>query len=527
MVTDVSGRGAVESVVVVGGGSAGWMTAAHLATQLPNLRVTLLESSDVPTVGVGESTVPPIVDFMNGLGQREQDWMPQCDATFKSAIGFQDFHQLGEPKMWYPFESIEIFKGRPLNRYWHYKHLTDPAFADRFTFYDYCHFVPALAAAGRTMASFPGTRYAYHFDAGLLGEHLKKVAVGRGVQHVVDTMTDVDCSSDGNIISVGRASGEPIEGDLFVDCTGFRSLLLGAKLAEPFESYREYLFNDRAVALSVPYGNKDEELFSYTRCTARAAGWVWEIPLYSRTGTGYVYSSSHISDDDAERELRQMLGRDRTVDCEAQVIPMRTGKHRRTWVRNCVALGLSAGFIEPLESTGIQTVQGPLDLLTHTLRAKGGFSAGDVAVYNHSVTQLFELIRDFLVAHYALTAREDTPYWRDVKYATRVPDRLSHKLQLARAKMPDREIVGQFDDAGLAGFYFEDGWMNILVGMNHLPFAYEHLSRNEVGPFEPYLRTHLAEADAHYERIKGSKAKLGQLPSHYQLLKNDFYGGRP
>lgn len=517
----------VSSVLIVGGGSAGWMTAAHLATKVPQLDITLIESSDIPTVGVGESTVPPIVDFMAGLGLDERSWMPACQATFKSAIGFNHFHQLGEPTMWYPFESIEMFKGRPLNRYWLNKHFTDPAFGDRFTFYDYCHFVPALCQAGRSIASFDRTKYAYHIDANLLGRYLRQVAVDRGVSHVVDTVTAVDQEPDGTIVSIGRAGGDSLEADLFIDCTGFSSILLGRALDEPFDDYRHHLFNDRAVALSVPYDDKEHEMFSYTRCSAVAAGWVWEIPLYDRIGAGYVFSSAHASDDEAEAELRSLLGESRAAEAEAAVIPIRTGKHRRTWVKNCVALGLSAGFIEPLESTGIHTVQGPLDVLTHTLTARGGdgYSISDVAVYNTSVTQLFEIIRDFLVTHYALTAREDTPYWRDVKHTTAVPESLSQKLALARAKMPDREIQARFDDAGLAGFYFEDGWMNILVGMNHLPFHYPHLAANGAGPFEAIIEANLAEADEQYERIRANQAKLPEIPSHYELLKNKIYRG--
>ena len=517
----------VSSVLIIGGGSAGWMTAAHLATKAPHLDLTLMESSEIGSVGVGESTVPPIVSFMTGLGLDEKQWMPVCNATFKSAIGFNHFHQQGEPMMWYPFESIEIFKGRPLNRFWLNKHFVDPAFSDRFTFYDYCHFVPALCRAGRTIASFDDTRYAYHFDADLLGQFLKSVAIDRGVTHVVDTMTDVNREPDGTIVSIGRAGGNPLGADLFIDCTGFRSLVLGDALDEPFDDYRPFLFNDRAIALSVPYVDKESEMISYTRCTAISAGWVWEIPLYTRIGAGYVFSSAHIGDDEAETELRSYLGERRTADAEATIIPIRTGKHRRTWVKNCVALGLSAGFIEPLESTGIQTVQGPLDLLTNTLNAGGasGYSASDVAVYNTSVSQLFEIIRDFLVAHYAPTAREDTPYWREVKYTTAVPETLSEKLALARAKMPDREIQHSFDDAGLAGFYFEDGWMNILVGMNHLPFNYPHLVANSAGPYEPIIQANLAEADAQYERIKANQAKLPELPSHYRLLRDRIYRG--
>lgn len=516
----------IQSIVIVGGGSAGWMTAAHLAVHLPELDITVIEASDIPTVGFGESTVPPIVDFMRRLGLEESEWMPACGATYKSAIAFHGFHRPDEPKIWFPFESIEIFKGRPLNRYWLYKHFTDAAFADRFSFYDYCHFVPALCEAGRTVAAFPEAKYAYHFDAGRFGDFLKRFAIGGGVTHVVDTIESIERAPDGSIDSLKRRAGEPMSADLFIDCTGLRSLLLGQQLGEPFDDYGDHLYSDRAVALPIAYEDKNREMLSYTMCSAKDSGWIWQIPLYDRMGAGYVYSSRHSTADEAESQLRDHVGRARSDGVAAEHVQFRTGKYRRTWVKNCVAVGLSAGFTEPLESTAIQTVQGALDVLTETLRT-GSCAASDVAVFNRSVTQLFEIIRDFLVTHYALTDREDTSYWREVKYETVIPDSLADKLALARAKMPDREILHRFDDAGLAGFYFEDGWQNILVGMNHLPFNYDHLARNGAGPYESHIQANLADADEQYLRIKANKDNLANFPTHYEHLRNTLYGGRP
>ena len=336
----------------------------------------------------------------------------------------------------------------------------------------------------------------------------------------------MELAADGAIDSLTRRAGGPLSADLFIDCTGFRSMLLGQQLGEPFDDYGDQLFNDRAVAFPVPYEDKNREMVSYTMCSALGSGWVWQIPLYDRMGVGYVYASRYLTAEEAETELRAHLGPARVEGVEGDHIQFRTGKYRRTWVKNCVALGLSAGFTEPLESTGIQTVQGALDVLTETLKT-GSCAASDIAVFNRSVTQLFEVIRDFLVTHYALTDREDTPYWRAVKHETVIPDGLADKLALARAKMPDREILHRFDDAGLAGFYFEDGWQNIFVGMNHLPFDYEHLARTGSGPYDPQIQANLAEADAQFERIKANQAKLTELLTHYEHLRGTSYRGRP
>jgi len=514
----------VKHIVIVGGGSSGWSTAAYMSRFLKGINISLIESSDIPVIGVGESTLPPIVDFMQAMEFTEEDWLARCNGTIKSAIRFKNFHQVGEPAIWFPFEPVEIVQGRPLSRYWHYHHIHDPAYKDRFSFYDYNFLVPEICRQGKTVKSIPGTTYAYHVDAGLWGELLKERATGNGVKHIVDTITTVNREDNGNIQSLSRENGPDLEADLFIDCSGFQSLLLDKTMQEPFDEYYDYLFNDKAVAMRIPYQDKNAEMASFTNCHALSSGWAWTVPLYNRLGTGYVYCSAYKTREEAEEELRAHLGIDRTQDCKARHIDIRVGKHHRTWVSNCIAIGLSAGFIEPLESTGLFIVQGAVQLLTSILSKNNGYSAADRQVYNDSITRLLEIIRDFLVCHYALTEREDSPYWRDVKYTTRISDSLSEKLQLARLVMPDAQHINRFDNASLAGFTFNEGWQCILTGMDYLPFEWDQLKQNHAGPFEPHIQANMNHANHRQQQRDAQKQRIGGMPSHYQFLKKAYYG---
>ena len=521
----------VKNIVIVGGGSAGWFTAAHMSKHLKGIKISLIESPDIPVIGVGESTVPPVVEFMRDLGLEETDWMPACNATYKSAICFKGFHGTDEGTMWYPFNRTWQVANIPANRYWLYKHLTgDKEFSDPFSIYKYTSVVPDICMAGKTVRPLPGGTYAYHFDATALGEFLKEFAVKKGVELISDTITDVVLQEDGSIGELRRENGAPLKADLFIDCSGFRSLLLGQALKEPFEDYYDYLFNDKAIAMRFPFEDKESEMVSYTKCVALSSGWTWKIPLYNRIGTGYVYCSKYMSMDEAETEFRKHLsaelGEKRVNEAEARGLDIRVGKHTRNWVKNCVGIGLSSGFVEPLESTGIQIVQGEVDVLTRILKSGNDYNSSDMAVYNTSVTQMMHVIRDFLVCHYALTSREDTPYWNDVKYNTKIPESLVHKLMVSRVHMPAMGNEQQFDTGTLAGFNFGEGWYNILTGMGHLPFENEHQKKMGFGVYDRQIESNLGEADKFYQQLINQRKKIGAMPSHYQYLKQNIYGGQ-
>ena len=521
----------VKSILIVGGGSSGWMAATYMSSILKEIKITLVESSDIPIIGVGESTIPPIKSFMEMMKFEESDWMPKCNATYKSSIRFENFYKKGDPPFWYPFEPMMEIAERPISRYWQYKYMHDPAYADRFSFFEACFSAPALCESGKTVKSVAAAGYAYHFDAGLLGEYLKNVAKSNGVNHVVDTITDVNLLENGDIKSVSRANGEALQADLYIDCSGFQALLIGKHLNDSFDSFREYLFNDSAVAMRVPYIDKDKEMHSYTNCTALSAGWVWNIPLYDRIGTGYVYSSDYKTKEEAELEFRQHLGEERVRDVEAKHIKIRHGHQNNPWTRNCVAIGLAAGFIEPLESTGIHISQSGIELLTRMLKYNAEYGIAEQDIYNSSMNSLFEHIRDFLVCHYALTSRDDSEYWKDIRQTAKVSDALRKKLMLARAVFPDRQFQHIYDGAlvshGLNAFVIGVGWPCILLGMNFLPYTADDTQTQSVGTIDKHIEDNMHLAEQYFSQKKMKLAELlNALPSHYQYLKQNIYDGQ-
>ncbi|MEM6820096.1 MAG: tryptophan halogenase family protein [Pseudomonadota bacterium] len=513
----------VKDIVIVGGGSAGWMTAAALANQLKGVNISLIESSDIPIIGVGESTIVPMVDYMRNLGLEEADWMPHVNATYKSAIRFNDFYEKGHG-YFYTFEPMQQVEGRPINRYWQNHYLSDPANVDRMSFYDYCFVTPDVLNRGGTIRSLMPAGPSYHVDAGLLGDFLAKYSLERGVTRIIDTITGVELNEHGGIGTLHRESGESITADLFVDCTGFSSMLLGKTLEEPFEEYYDYLFNTHAVALRFPYESPEKEMISYTNCTAQSAGWIWEVPLFSRRGSGYVYCDRYISSDEAEAEFRRYLGEERVKDLDARHIKIRVGKHERVWAKNCVAIGLAAGFLEPLESTGLFAVQLQAETLARMLSGgRNDYNVGDVTMYNRIVTDFFENVRDFLCAHYMLTAREDTPYWRDVKYGMKVSDQLAEILRYARLTFVDAPVVRQIFRPTFADYSFTDGWEAVLIGMNHMPINYGQF-RGGAGPFEPAIANNLPKAKLFQQEMSSYKQQeIGKLPSHYDYLRANIH----
>ena len=517
----------VKNIVIVGGGSAGWMTAAHMSKHLTGVNISLIESPNVPTIGVGESTVPPVRDYMEGLGFKEEDWMTQCNATYKSSICFSGFYENSNKKFWYPFSRTWQVENIPANQYWLYKYFTDKSYNDRYSLYTYTSLSPDICEQGKTVRSVPNAGYAFHFDASLLGNLLKEFAIKNKVKHISDTISDVKFNDNGTIKEVVISNGEPVQGDLFIDCSGFRSLLLGQQFKEPFNDYYDYLFNDSAVTIQLPYQDKDKEMISYTMCSALSSGWVWTIPLYNRISRGYVYCSKYLTKDQAEAELREQVGVDRAEGIEACHIDIKVGKFNRTWIKNCVGIGLSSGFIEPLESTGLQIVQGEIDLLTRTLKRTNDYNATDVAVFNACVTELMNNIRDFLVCHYALTSREDTPYWRAVKYDTKIPDSLTDKLIIARSTMPTMANEVLFDTGKQAGFSFSEGWYNILVGLGHMPFDYEQHKKANIGTYDRRIVNNINTADNYYAQMNAHRKKISAMPSHYEYLKTNIYNGKP
>lgn len=448
----------IKKVVVVGGGTAGWMTASYLRAAFGDrIDLTLVESGKVGTIGVGEATFSDIRHFFEFLGLKEEDWMPRCNATYKLAVRFQDWRRPGH-HFYHPFEQLPTVGGFPLTDWWLRGGLSDRFDKDCFVMASVCDaersprhrdgrlidqgFDEASEEAfGLTMSEHQGKTqfpYAYHFEAALLAGFLRDYSVDRGVKHIIDDVRDVVLDDRGWISSVRTAEHGDLDGDLFVDCTGFRGVLINQALQEPFNSYQDYLPNDSAVALQVPLDMKVRGIPPCTTATAQDAGWIWTIPLYGRIGTGYVYARDYLDPADAERTLREFVG-PAAADVEANHIRMRIGRTNRSWVNNCVAIGLSSGFVEPLESTGIFFIHHAAEQLVKHFPG-ADWSPVQRDLYNKGIANVMDGVREFLVVHYKAAGRSDTQYWRDAK--TRVaPDGLDERLDLWRHQVPNSETI--------------------------------------------------------------------------------------
>ncbi|CCH30882.1 tryptophan halogenase family protein [Actinosynnema sp. NPDC047251] len=470
-----------QNVVVVGGGTAGWMTASYLKAAFGDrISVTLVESGRIGTIGVGEATFSDIRHFFQFLDLKEEDWMPACNATYKLAVRFEDWREPGH-HFYHPFEQMRSVGGFPLTDWWLQNGLTDRFDKDCFVIASLCdagrsprHLDGRLfeqdyveggeEPVGLTMSEHQGKTqfpYAYHFEAALLAKYLTKYSVDRGVRHIVDEVQDVRLDERGWIDHVVTKEHGELHGDLFVDCTGFRGLLINKALGVPFQSYQDTLPNDSAVALQVPLDMQARGLRPCTTATAQEAGWIWTIPLFGRIGTGYVYAKDYCSPEEAERTLREFVGPG-AEDVEANHIRMRIGRSRESWANNCVAIGLSSGFVEPLESTGIFFIHHAIEQLVKF------FPAADWHpklrdMYNSAIANVMDGVREFLVLHYIGAKRDDTQYWKDTKTRA-IPDGLAERLERWKVQLPDSENIFPYYH-GLPPY----SYMCILLGGGAIP----------------------------------------------------------
>lgn len=447
----------VDSVVIVGGGTSGWMSATYLKAAFGDrISVTLVESDRVPTIGVGEATFSTVRHFFEYLGLKEEEWMPACNATYKLAIRFENWRAKGH-HFYHPFERLRVVDGFPLTDWWLQQKPTERFDKDCFLIASLCDAKKSPrymdgslfeqdfrdkpgGPTYRTTLSEQSTQfpYAYHFDAALLALFLADYGTARGVRHIRDDVVDVNLDERGWISGVTTKNHGELSGDLYLDCTGFRGLLINQALEEPFESYQNTLPNDSAVALRVPVDGAETGLRPCTTASAMDAGWIWTIPLFNRLGTGYVYASDYCGPEEAERTLREFVG-PASDDMEANHIKMRIGRTRNSWVKNCVAIGLSSGFVEPLESTGIFFIQQGIEQLVKHFPQNLG-DERTTASYNRVMANCLDGVREFLVLHYRGAARADNDYWRDTK-TREIPDSLAERLEQWQRKMPDSESV--------------------------------------------------------------------------------------
>jgi tryptophan halogenase len=451
----------IKSIIIAGGGTAGWMTAAYLHKALgEKVQVTLIESATISTIGVGEATFSTIKLFFDFLGLDEREWMPECNGAYKLGIKFVNWNAERQ-SFYHPFQRYESVNGFPIVEWW-------LKLKTHLTAYDYsCFTVPALCDMQRS-PRYPGGTvydsrvedmftlerefqecvlgdlkmqypYGYHFNANLLAKFLRRYATQNGVNQILDNISDVKLAEDGSIASVTTKEHGDIKGDLFIDCTGFRGLLLNKALGEPFVPFAESLLCDRAIAVQLPRDNATDGINPYTSATGLSAGWVWNIPLYGRDGTGYVYSSAFISPDDAEKELREHLG-SASDSLSALHIKMRIGRSRNSWVKNCVAIGLASGFVEPLESTGIFFIQHGIEELVANFPDKS-FDAELRNSYNKAVADCIDGVRDFLILHYCASSRCDTPFWKATGHELVIPADLKERLKLWKTRLPNSRNI--------------------------------------------------------------------------------------
>jgi len=420
-----------DKIIIVGGGSAGWMTAATLIRSFPNKEISVIESPDHPIVGVGESTLGSINKWTRYLGIEEKSFIPLTDASLKMSIKFTDFYRKDSGSFHYPF-------GRPF-RYsddespildWHilkyyYPDLPISSMVDYI--FPAAHLFNKNKISYNHHGKFNNYDYdsdvAYHFDAIKFGQWLKNnYCLPRGVKIIKKSVVDVNIVESG-IESLILNDGSLVKADLFVDCTGFQSLLLEKILKEPFVSYENILPNNRAWATRIEYKDKQKEIEPFTNCTAIQNGWCWNIPLWTRLGAGYVYSDKYVSPEKAKEEFKQYLMSDKMIiprskeeveSLDFRDIRMRVGIHQRTFVKNVVAIGLSAGFIEPLESNGLFSVHEFLFVLIDTLQREF-VNEFDREIYNIKTRDMFDGFARFVGLHYALSHRDDTPYWQDIQ----------------------------------------------------------------------------------------------------------------
>jgi tryptophan halogenase len=496
----------IKNIVIVGGGTAGWLTAAVIAAKHKNqsengLTVTLIESSDIPTVGVGEGTWPTMKNTMQQIGLKESELFSRCHAVFKQGGKFVDWVHGNGDFYYHPF-TVPLGYGR-LDLAPYVSNIENYAVESNFQ-----HHVCEAGLAPRTMAEreYGGQcNYAYHLDAGEFAQLLKEHSTQKlNVKHVIGTVKDVNLREDGAIASVTLQDEQNIQGDIFVDCTGLACLLLGKALDVPFVSQNDVLFNDTALAMHVPYPESSSPIASHTIATAQNAGWIWDIGLTHRRGVGHVYSSEYLSDDQAEANLQQYLG-EAGKGLTPRKISFNSGHREKFWHKNCVAVGMSAGFVEPLEATAIMLVEISARYIADNMPADDNIMAITAKRFNQQMDYRWQRIIDFLKLHYMLTKRPE-PYWQDHCKPDKIPESLQEDLAIWKTRGP---TSGDFDSA--IELFPAASYQYVLYGMGFKP---DFTQRS-------YLYQQKAQAQQIIERnTQLTQQMLQTLPPHREYIEN-------
>ncbi len=486
------------NIVIVGGGTAGWMCAAALASATDRQHhITLIESDEIGSVGVGEATLPQMKDFNDYVGILESDMMQKTGASFKLGIEFRDWGYLGSSYI-HPFGTYGS-RRRGIDFLQQWVRAKQQGKVEEIESYSY-----AIQACRHSRFDFPVKNqeelnstysYAYHFDASLYARFLREFAEPRGVNRIEGKIVDVEQhSTTGHIRSVRLESGASVVGDYFIDCSGFRSLLMGQTLQVPFEDWSHWLPCDRALAVPC---EGTEPVLPYTRSTAKAAGWQWRIPLQHRIGNGYVYCSNFISDDEAAQSLLRDL--DGKTLAEPRPLKFKAGRRKHSWQGNCIAVGLASGFLEPLESTSIYLIQiGIANLLK--LFPNRAPDPALIAEYNRLVDYEYERVRDFLILHYYLNRRDDSELWKYCRNM-QIPDSLQQKMDMFR----HRAHV----DTYRHGLFAPPSWIAVFMGQGLQPEGYGPIA--DVAPINDMLQEM-------HELPASIRQRVQMMPDHGRFL---------
>lgn len=508
----------LDSITIVGGGTAGWLIALFLVTTLnrgdnkSNVKVTVIESPKIPTIGVGEATVTGMYRFLKQMNIDEAEFIRRSDATFKCSGRFVGWNldKNGNPITFVnPFNTGGMVSG--IESAYHFHKYGREAGARSYADNTLpTEAVVENARGPRLMDSKDYEAvipYTYHLNAGTFSQFLRDIAIERGVEHIQDDMLDVELDEQGFVSALQLEQGGRYPVKFVFDCTGFRSLILQKALGEPFIPYDKHLLVDRAVPIMIPHQNP-LKIKPCTNSTALSAGWAWRVPLFHRAGTGYVFSSKFVSDDQAIDEMLAHLGDEAPKDFEPRVIPMRVGRIRRPWVKNCIAAGLSAGFVEPLEATAIYTIEMTARWFLTYFPDKE-INASFANRFNEIMDRQYKDILNFIVMNYYTSNRTD-PFWLAARNEIEVPDRLRENLELWKHTLPSAMDT---DDT----FLFQHwDYLYILLGKGY--FKGRHFPSESVLSRRDWKR--------HSRRVAEAKAQLlARLPNHYELLLNIRDGG--
>ena len=495
----------INRILIVGGGTAGWMAATYLSRFLAHTdcRITLVESADIGTVGVGEATIPTMVSFVRNLRIDEHEFMRRCNATYKLGIRFIDWVH-NDHAYWHTFGRCGgLIDGLDLFHFW-----LKAARAGRESGPYSTYSLHALLAE-RYKAPRPfrdtspiiehGT-YAYHLDAAALATLLKETATASGVTHHYDDVSNVRLDDRGWIEHIDTASGRSLSADLYVDCTGFDALLIERALGDPWVDWSDTLLCDRAAVMPMPREDTIPPFPPYTRSIGLSAGWMWKIPLSHRVGCGYVYSTAHTDDEQAAREMIQAAGVKKRRSVDLRHINMRVGRRRNFWLNNCVSVGLASGFVEPLESTGIYFIQHAMELLMAYFPDQQ-FNPRLTAEFNHAMSVTYDEVRDFILLHYLMSKRDDHPFWTDSRHVP-ITDAFNEMIELYKES-------GQIGP-GRNTVFADTSYYHIFSGGDCLPRR--HSPRADSSDFQDVCKI--------LDKIKARNAALEQaMPTHEELMR--------